>query len=45
MVEHYALQVNQRKLAAAATVKWETAAQARTENERDDSIKTWAMFL
>ena len=38
MVEHYALQVNQRKLAAAAILKWEAATQARTENERDDSL-------
>jgi hypothetical protein len=38
MVEHYALQVNQRKLAAAAILKWESATQARTENERDDSL-------
>ena len=38
MVEYYALQVNQRKLAAAAILKWEVATQARTENERDDSL-------
>ena len=30
--------VNQRKLAAAAILKWEVATQARTENERDDSL-------
>jgi hypothetical protein len=29
MVEHYALQVNQKKLAAAAILKWENA--ERTE--------------
>jgi integrase len=34
MVEHYARQVNQRKLAAAAILKWEAATKARTENER-----------
>ncbi|GEM_PF-3776598 len=34
MVEHYARQVNQRKLAAAAVLKWE-AAEARTETERN----------
>jgi hypothetical protein len=38
MVEHYALQVNQRKLAAAAILKWEAATHAQTENERDDSL-------
>jgi hypothetical protein len=45
MVEHYALQVNQRKLAAAAILKWEAATRARTENERVTVCKTWAMFL
>jgi hypothetical protein len=39
MVEHYALQVNQRKLAAATVLKWEAAMQARTEDERDDSLQ------
>lgn len=34
MVEHYARQVNQRKLAAAAVLKWETADTARTEAEQ-----------
>jgi hypothetical protein len=38
MVEHYALQVSQRRLAAAAVLKWEAATQARTENERNDSL-------
>jgi hypothetical protein len=38
MVEHYAPQVNQRKLATAAILKPETAMQARTENERDDTL-------
>jgi len=28
-VEHYAKQVNQRRLAAAATLKWEAADEAR----------------
>jgi hypothetical protein len=33
MVEHYAKQVNQRRLAAAAILKWEAADAARTANE------------
>ena len=35
MVDHYARQVNQRKLAAAAVLKWETADTARTEPEQN----------
>jgi integrase len=38
MVEHYAREVNQRKLAATAILKWQAATQTRTENERDDSL-------
>src|SRR5262245_26504882 len=33
MVEHYAKQVNQKRLAAAAILKWEAADVARTENK------------
>ena len=33
MVEHYAKQVNQRRLAAAAILKWEAADAARIANE------------
>jgi hypothetical protein len=33
MVEHYAKQVNQRRLAAAAILKWEAADAARTGND------------
>ena len=33
MVEHYAKQVNQKKLAAAAVLKWENAEPGRTGNE------------
>ena len=33
MVEHYAKQVNQKKLAAAAVLKWESAEAGRTGNE------------
>src|SRR6185295_12913500 len=32
MVEHYAKQVNQKKLAAAAILKWEAADAARIQN-------------
>jgi integrase len=32
MVEHYAKQVNQKRLAAAAILKWEAADAARTQN-------------
>jgi len=32
MVEHYAKQVNQRRLAAAAILKWEAADAARFAN-------------
>jgi integrase len=32
MVEHYAKQVNQRRLAAAAILKWEAADEARSKN-------------
>ena len=35
MVEHYAKQVNQQKLAAAAILKWEAADEGRTENAAD----------
>jgi hypothetical protein len=38
MVEHYAQQANQKKLAVAAILKREAATQARTENELDDSL-------
>ncbi len=35
MVEHYARQVNQKKLAAAAVLKWQAASESgRTKNER-----------
>ena len=34
MVEHYAKQVNQRRLAAAAILKWEAADAARTANDQ-----------
>ncbi len=34
MVEHYAKQVNQRRLAAAAILKWEAADAARTGNDQ-----------
>lgn len=35
MVEHYAKQVNQQKLAAAAILKWEAADDGRTVNAAD----------
>ena len=35
MVEHYARQVNQKKLAAAAVLKWEAAGGAGTAQERN----------
>ena len=35
IVEHYAKQVNQQKLAAAAILKWEAAGEGRTENAAD----------
>jgi len=34
MVEHYARQVNQKKLAAAAVLKWEAVEDAGTGGER-----------
>jgi integrase len=41
MIEHYARQVNQRKLAASAILKWERAGnenlQNRLQNSRDES--------
>ena len=39
MVAHYARQVNQKKLAAAAVLKWEAAgAKGRTKNESEPSL-------
>lgn len=35
MVEHYAKQVNQRRLAAAAILKWETAERKRTKRAKN----------
>jgi integrase len=35
MVEHYAKQVNQKRLAAAAILKWEAADAARTQNAEE----------
>jgi len=35
MVEHYARQVNQKKLAASAILKWEAAADGRTAMEQN----------
>ena len=35
MVEHYARQVNQKKLAAAAVLKWEARGSAGTDSERN----------
>jgi len=35
MVEHYARQVNQRRLAAAAILKWETADAARATRKQE----------
>ena len=32
MIEHYAKQVNQRRLAAAAILRWENASETRTAN-------------
>jgi hypothetical protein len=37
MVEHYAKQVNQKRFAAAAILKWEAADAARTQNA--DGVK------
>jgi hypothetical protein len=34
MVEHYARQVNQKKLTAAAVLKWEAVEGAGTPDER-----------
>jgi hypothetical protein len=39
MVEHYAKQVNQRRLAAAAILKWETADAARTAKAKEPKDK------
>jgi hypothetical protein len=38
MVEHYAKQVNQKKLAAAALLKWESAEAGRTGNEFEPDL-------
>ena len=38
MAEHYAKQVNQKKLAAAAVLKWESADVGRTGNEFDPNL-------
>ena len=38
MVEHYAKQVNQKRLAAAAILKWEAADAARTQNADGDEF-------
>jgi len=38
MVEHYAKQVNQKKLAAAAVLKWESAEAGRTGNEFNPNL-------
>lgn len=38
MVEHYARQVNQKKLAASAVLKWETADAVRTKNGNDCNL-------
>jgi integrase len=39
MIAHYALQVNQKKLAAAAVLKWQAADQTgRTRNENEPSL-------
>jgi hypothetical protein len=39
MVTHYARQVNQKKLAAAAVLEWQAAAEpGRTKNETDPSL-------
>jgi len=35
MVEHYAKQVNQRRLAAAAILKWETAERKRSKGNKN----------
>ena len=35
MVEHYSRQVSQKKLAAAAVLKWEAAGAPRTDNEQN----------
>ncbi|MGP0042767.1 MAG: hypothetical protein ACLPJW_19035, partial [Rhodomicrobium sp.] len=35
MVEHYARQVNQKKLAASAVLKWEASADAGTAKEQN----------
>ena len=38
MVEHYARQVNQKKLAAAAMLKWEAAEAERLSNIVDPDL-------
>jgi integrase len=38
MVEHYARQVNQKKLAASAVLKWEAADAVRTKNGNDRNL-------
>jgi hypothetical protein len=38
MFEHYAKQVNQKRLAAAAILKWEAADAARTQNDEGASL-------
>jgi hypothetical protein len=36
MVEHYAKQVNQRRLAAAAILKWEAAERKRSKRSKNE---------
>jgi integrase len=38
MVVHYARQVNQKKLAAAAVLKWQAAQTGRTKNEKEPNL-------
>jgi hypothetical protein len=38
MVEHYAKQVNQKRLAAAAILKWEAADAARIRNAQEGEL-------
>jgi hypothetical protein len=45
MAEHYAKQVNQKKLAAAAVLKWESADAGRTWNEFDPNLQNIASML
>src|SRR5262245_22172980 len=45
MVEHYAKQVNQKRLAAAAILKWETADAVRAARKEEETKPEGAAFV